>query len=266
MIFQGRLFQNFRSTFMSCIHTPILHITMSKGKGVVKPSMSSWDSLQPPLTPWMYARFLHKSSRAQELIFSRDVVDQLGFETMTKVQAGTIPQAMKHKDCVVEVGHPFCSSNEITCAHIQAVTGSGKTLAFVLPVLEGLCKRETPYRKGQIAAVVIAPTRSASLIESQLLYMLTKQGASSADLRSVQPFPLFPHTQPCRRRPIHRINIDLSTTYSARTVPTPNASHIWYTHTLRNLRIPITPNHHRYSRSTCFFPSLTPRPVNHQSL
>ena len=34
---------------------------------------------------------------------SRDVVDGMGFETMTKVQAGTIPQAMKHKDCVVEV-------------------------------------------------------------------------------------------------------------------------------------------------------------------
>jgi len=44
-------------------------------------------------------------------------------------------------------------------AHRKAVTGSGKTLAFVLPVLEGLCRRETPYRKGQIAAVVIAPTR-----------------------------------------------------------------------------------------------------------
>jgi len=37
------------------------------------------------------------------LIGSRDVVDGMGFETMTKVQAGTIPQAMKHKDCVVEV-------------------------------------------------------------------------------------------------------------------------------------------------------------------
>jgi ATP-dependent RNA helicase DDX55/SPB4 len=49
----------------------------------------------------------------------------------------------------------------------QAVTGSGKTLAFVLPVLEGLCRRETPYRKGQIAAVVIAPTRSVRVHKSQ---------------------------------------------------------------------------------------------------
>lgn len=35
---------------------------------------------------------------------SRDVIDKLGFQTMTPVQAGTIPRAMKHQDCVVEVG------------------------------------------------------------------------------------------------------------------------------------------------------------------
>lgn len=33
----------------------------------------------------------------------RDVVDKMGFQTMTPVQAGTIPRAMKHQDCVVEV-------------------------------------------------------------------------------------------------------------------------------------------------------------------
>lgn len=42
---------------------------------------------------------------------------------------------------------------------LQAVTGSGKTLAFTIPVLERLCRRETSYKKGEIAAVVIAPTR-----------------------------------------------------------------------------------------------------------
>jgi ATP-dependent RNA helicase DDX55/SPB4 len=158
LIFQG-LFQNFWST-SSCIYTPIHRKAMSKGKGVAKPSMNSWDSLQPPLTPWMYVPCSHPMSRAQELISSsRDVVDQLGFETMTTVQAGTIPQAMKHKDCVVEVSCSCSEGSLATGANIQAVTGSGKTLAFVLPVLEGLCKRETPYRKGQIAAVVIAPTR-----------------------------------------------------------------------------------------------------------
>lgn len=38
------------------------------------------------------------------LINSRDVVDKMGFVAMTPVQAGTIPRAMKHQDCVVEVG------------------------------------------------------------------------------------------------------------------------------------------------------------------
>jgi len=64
------------------------------------------------------------------------------------------------------------------------VTGSGKTLAFVLPVLEGLCRRETPYRKGQIAAVVIAPTRSVYGFIPQY-NEADKQGASSADIRGV---------------------------------------------------------------------------------
>jgi superfamily II DNA/RNA helicase len=38
-----------------------------------------------------------------ELMDRRDVVDKMGFEAMTPVQAGTIPRAMKHQDCVVEV-------------------------------------------------------------------------------------------------------------------------------------------------------------------
>jgi superfamily II DNA/RNA helicase len=32
-----------------------------------------------------------------------DVIRNMGFERMTPVQAGTIPRAMKHQDCVVEV-------------------------------------------------------------------------------------------------------------------------------------------------------------------
>ena len=42
---------------------------------------------------------------------------------------------------------------------VQAVTGSGKTLAYVVPTLERICRREEKYKKGEIAAVVIAPTR-----------------------------------------------------------------------------------------------------------
>lgn len=46
----------------------------------------AWSSLQPPLTPWI-----------------ADVIAAQGFERMTPVQSGTIPRAIKHQDCVVEV-------------------------------------------------------------------------------------------------------------------------------------------------------------------
>ncbi|BEI90298.1 uncharacterized protein CcaverHIS019_0303680 [Cutaneotrichosporon cavernicola] len=85
----------------------------------------AWTSLNPALTPWI-----------------ADVIAAQGFERMTPVQAGTIPRAVKNQDCVVE-----------------AVTGSGKTLAFVVPVLERIVRNEHKYRKGEVAAVVIAPTR-----------------------------------------------------------------------------------------------------------
>ncbi|WWC87839.1 uncharacterized protein L201_002733 [Kwoniella dendrophila CBS 6074] len=86
---------------------------------------ASWSSINPPLSPWIM-----------------DVVDKMGFTKMTPVQSGTIPRAIKNQDCVVE-----------------AVTGSGKTLSFVIPVLERISRRERKYRKGELAAVVIAPTR-----------------------------------------------------------------------------------------------------------
>ncbi|GMK56613.1 hypothetical protein CspeluHIS016_0304530 [Cutaneotrichosporon spelunceum] len=85
----------------------------------------AWSSLSPQLTPWI-----------------ADVVAAQGFERMTPVQAGTIPRAVKNQDCVVE-----------------AVTGSGKTLAFVVPVLERIVRNEHKYKNGEVAAVVIAPTR-----------------------------------------------------------------------------------------------------------
>ncbi|TXT10944.1 hypothetical protein VHUM_01695 [Vanrija humicola] len=86
---------------------------------------STWASLTPPLTPWI-----------------ADVIAQQGFSNMTPVQAGTIPRALKNQDCVVE-----------------AVTGSGKTLAFVVPVLERIVRSEHKFKRGEVAAIVIAPTR-----------------------------------------------------------------------------------------------------------
>ena len=61
---------------------------------------------------------------------------------MTPVQASTIPIFMQNKDVVVE-----------------AVTGSGKTLAFVIPVLERIIRRENKFKRNEIGALIISPTR-----------------------------------------------------------------------------------------------------------
>ncbi|OCF34717.1 ATP-dependent rRNA helicase SPB4 [Kwoniella heveanensis BCC8398] len=98
---------------------------MDRPVGAAPAFGAKWTSLNPPLTPWIM-----------------DVINKMGFVNMTPVQSGTIPRAIKNQDCVVE-----------------AVTGSGKTLSFVIPVLERICRNERKYRKGEVAAVVIAPTR-----------------------------------------------------------------------------------------------------------
>lgn len=42
---------------------------------------------------------------------------------------------------------------------VEAVTGSGKTLAFVVPIFEMLLKRDDKWKKCEIGALVITPTR-----------------------------------------------------------------------------------------------------------
>lgn len=42
---------------------------------------------------------------------------------------------------------------------MEATTGSGKTLSFGIPVFEILLRRETPFRKHEIGALIVAPTR-----------------------------------------------------------------------------------------------------------
>jgi ATP-dependent RNA helicase DDX55/SPB4 len=74
---------------------------------------------------------------------SQDTLKDLGFKTMTPVQASVLPLFMnQHKDVVV-----------------QAVTGSGKTLAFVIPLLEKLMRREEPLRAEQVGGIILCPTR-----------------------------------------------------------------------------------------------------------
>jgi ATP-dependent RNA helicase DDX55/SPB4 len=73
---------------------------------------------------------------------SLSVLASQGFERATPVQAAAINLLAGNKDVSVE-----------------ACTGSGKTLAFVLPMIEILARAETPFRKHQVGAVVVSPTR-----------------------------------------------------------------------------------------------------------
>jgi ATP-dependent RNA helicase DDX55/SPB4 len=68
------------------------------------------------------------------------VLDGLGFEVMTPVQAAVIPYFLANNDVCVE-----------------SITGSGKTLAYVVPMVERLLRRSWPVN--EVGAVVIAPTR-----------------------------------------------------------------------------------------------------------
>ncbi|EMD38355.1 hypothetical protein CERSUDRAFT_104945 [Gelatoporia subvermispora B] len=110
-----------------------------------------WSSLPVSLTPWIL-----------------EVIQSMGFEQMTPVQASTIPLFMRHKDVVVE-----------------AVTGSGKTLAFVIPILEKLIRRETRLRKNEIGALVVTPTRElATQIHSIFSLFLSSQPAKPSSCKT----------------------------------------------------------------------------------
>lgn len=101
-----------------------------------------WDNLGFSLLPWI-----------------RTGLDVMGFETMTPVQASTIPMLAGNKDVVVD-----------------SVTGSGKTAAFVIPVLEKFVKEEantSKFKKAHFHSLIIAPTRELSRqIESVVLSFL----------------------------------------------------------------------------------------------
>ena len=68
-------------------------------------------------------------------------IQDMGFETMTKVQERTIPPLLAGKDVLG-----------------AAKTGSGKTLAFLIPSVELLYKMRFLPRNGEPGVVVIAFT------------------------------------------------------------------------------------------------------------
>ncbi|XP_014213524.1 probable ATP-dependent RNA helicase DDX55 homolog [Copidosoma floridanum] len=77
---------------------------------------------------------------------------ELKFDSMTPVQAASIPLLLTGRDVAAE-----------------AVTGSGKTLAFVIPMLELMQKREEKWKKFEIGGVIISPTRELATQISKVL-------------------------------------------------------------------------------------------------
>ncbi|CAL1289732.1 unnamed protein product [Larinioides sclopetarius] len=72
-------------------------------------------------------------------------VADMGFETMTEIQAKSIPPLLDGSDVVA-----------------SAKTGSGKTLAFLIPAVELLYKKKFTPKQGT-GVIVISPTRELSM-------------------------------------------------------------------------------------------------------
>mmetsp|Transcript_14045 Transcript_14045/g.20998 ORF Transcript_14045/g.20998 Transcript_14045/m.20998 type:complete len:747 (-) Transcript_14045:29-2269(-) len=94
-----------------------------------------------------------------------NAIQSFGFEQATPVQAAVIPLFMAHKDVCV-----------------QATTGSGKTLAFGVPLFEILQRRVDPFRKYEIGALVIAPTRE---LATQIYRVLAQVSDHYSNLQCV---------------------------------------------------------------------------------
>ncbi|KPM35454.1 ATP-dependent RNA helicase DBP4 [Neonectria ditissima] len=86
------------------------------------------------------------------------------FQTLTDVQAGAIPLALK--------------GNDILGA---AKTGSGKTLAFLVPVLEKLYRSQWTELDG-LGALIISPTRELAVQIFEVLRKIGRNHAFSAGL------------------------------------------------------------------------------------
>lgn len=83
-------------------------------------------------------------------------IDEMGFKTMTEIQAKTIEHLLEGKDVMG-----------------SAKTGSGKTLAFLVPVVELMYKLKFMPRNGT-GVIIISPTRELSMQTFGVLQELLK--------------------------------------------------------------------------------------------
>lgn len=122
------------------------------------------------LSPDTTTRRAMQEERFDELETStemRKAIRDMGFQTLTPIQAQTIPLILEGKDVIG-----------------QAQTGTGKTLAFGLPILEML----TPKTR-KLEAVVLCPTRELAVQVAGELKKLAKykKGVSVVPVYGGQP-------------------------------------------------------------------------------
>jgi len=82
-------------------------------------------------------------------------LDAAKYVSMTEVQQGAIPPALRGRDLLGE-----------------AKTGSGKTLAFLIPLVELLYRRQWGSMDGCLGAVVVSPTRELAFQIFQVLKLV----------------------------------------------------------------------------------------------
>ncbi|PYH44752.1 DEAD/DEAH box helicase [Aspergillus saccharolyticus JOP 1030-1] len=88
-------------------------------------------------------------------------IDMLGFDHMTPVQHRVMTELQPdgwRSDCLV-----------------QAKTGTGKTVAFLLPALHRLVKGDIAVARGQVAVLIITPTRELAQQIAKTCDQLTSQ-------------------------------------------------------------------------------------------
>ncbi|OWR49214.1 putative DEAD box ATP-dependent RNA helicase [Danaus plexippus plexippus] len=85
---------------------------------------------------------MYKNKISKETL---SAIKEMGFKTMTDIQAEVLPKALDGKDVVA-----------------TAKTGSGKTLAFLIPVVELVSSLIKEHQKGTLA-IIVSPTRELAI-------------------------------------------------------------------------------------------------------
>ena len=114
------------------------------------------ETAKPTITNPLVARKEFKSLSDKLSDGTMKAIEEMGFTTMTEIQAKTIEHLLEGKDIMG-----------------AAKTGSGKTLAFLVPIVELMHKLKFMPRNGT-GVIIISPTRELSMQTFGVLQELLK--------------------------------------------------------------------------------------------